>query len=78
MLCCMLLTCADGESGRDVGCGVEPCLFLAFLRDVSVPLASEAFGDPRRLRDAADFFNGSVCLGRPDGVLLPLDEAESF
>lgn len=74
------LPCADGERGRDVGWGVgceEACLFLAFLRDVSVPLASEALGEPRRLRDAA-FFSGSVCFGRPEGVLLPFEEAESF
>lgn len=44
-----------------------------------MPLASEAFGDPSRLRDAVDFLNGSVCLGRPEGVLVPLeDEADSL
>lgn len=72
---------AVGEIGRDVGCGVgceEACLFLAFLRDVSVPLASEPLGDPRRLREVADFFSGSVYFGRPEGVLLPFDEPESF
>lgn len=38
-----------------------------------MPLASERFGDPGRLRAAAcALFSGSVCLGRPDGVLVPL------
>ena len=45
-----------------------------------MPLASEALGEPNRLRDAVDFLRASVCFGRPDGVLAPLveEEADSF
>lgn len=69
----------EGEIGRDGGWGVRLCIFLAFLREVSVPLASDAFGDPSLFRDPVAFLRASVCLGRPEGVLLPLVEvAESF
>lgn len=56
-----------------VGCR---CCFLCFLRDVSVPEASERFGDPGRLsaRDD-DFLERSECLGRPEGVFVPFEEA---
>lgn len=52
-------------------------MLLAFFRDVSVPLASEAFGDPILFRDPAAeaFFRASVCLGRPEGVFVPLERA---
>lgn len=70
-----------GDIGRDPGIGVlvpgcEVCFFLCFFRDDSFPLASEAErpGDPRLLR-FLPFFNGSVCLGRPEGVFVPFDEA---
>ena len=63
-----------GERGRDGGpFGVlipepkveaVPC-FFCFLREDSFPLASEASCDPGRFRP--DF--------RPDGVLVPLEEA---
>jgi hypothetical protein len=54
-------------------------MFLAFFREVSVPLASEALGEPSLFRDPAAFFKASVCLGRPEGVLVPLVEvADSF
>jgi hypothetical protein len=69
----------DGEIGRDGGWDVAECMFLAFFREVSVPLASEAFGDPSLFRDPAAFFRASVCLGRPEGVLVPLVEVpDSF
>jgi hypothetical protein len=64
---------ADGDIGRDGGWDVG-LVFLGFLRDVSVPLASEV-GEPSLFRPAADFLRASVCLGRPEGVLVPLDEA---
>lgn len=75
-----------GERGRDAGgtgvvvpVGWEeegPCFFLCFLRADSVPLASERLGEPGRLRElVVDFLSGSLCLGRPDGVLVPLVEA---
>lgn len=52
----------------------EPCLFLCFFRDDSFPLDSDRLGDPGLLRFFV-FFRGSVCLGRPDGVLVPFEEA---
>lgn len=73
-----------GDIGREPGWVEDSdgeCLFLPFLRDVSVPLASDRLGDPRRFRDTfiAVFFDGSVCFKRPDGVVLPFEEAaESF
>jgi hypothetical protein len=61
--------------GREDG-----CVFLGFFREVSVPLASE--GEPARLRAttvAVTFLSGSVCFGRPEGVLVPLvDVSDSF
>jgi len=69
-----------GGTGVDVPVGWEeeggPCFFLCFLRADSVPLASERLGEPGRLRElVVDFLSGSLCLGRPDGVLVPLVEA---
>lgn len=71
-----------GDIGREPGTGVEvrvgwedeECLFLCFFRDDSFPLDSDKFGDPGLLRFFA-FFKGSVCLGRPEGVLVPFVEA---
>ena len=70
-----------GDIGRDPGIGVlEPdraaldeCFFLCFFREDSFPLDSDRFGEP----DLFKFldFKGSKCLGRPDGVFVPLDEA---
>ena len=52
------------------------CCFLCFLRDVSVPEASERFGDPGRLRAVDDaFLERSICFGRPEGVFVPFEEA---
>lgn len=63
----------DGEGTDAAGA------FLGLLRDVSVPLASERFGDPIRLRPMPlGFFKASVCLGRPDGVLAFVLESLSF
>ena len=39
-----------------------------------MPLDSERFGEPGLLR-LFTFLRGSECLGRPDGVLVPFDEA---
>lgn len=68
-----------GAVGVDVPVGWEeerPCFFLCFLREDSVPLASERLGEPGRLRElVVDFLRGSLCLGRPEGVLVPLVEA---
>jgi len=60
-------------------CG-EMCLFLGLLRDVSVPLASEIPGEPKRFfveRDAT-FLRGSVYFVRPEGVFVPLVEVPEF
>lgn len=62
-----------GDIGRELGCGVgwvDGCLLFAFFRELSVPLASDMFGDPRRFFDAACalFFRGSVCFWRPEDV----------
>lgn len=59
---------AVGDRGRELGCGVgwdDGCLPFVFFREVSVPLASEAFGDPSRFRGAAaaPFFIAFVCFG---------------
>ena len=52
------------------------CCFLCFLRDVSVPEASERFGDPGRLRAKDDdFLERSECFDRPEGVFVPFEEA---
>ena len=51
--------------------------FLCFLRDDSLPLASERLGEPGRLRDVEDTvrLRGSGCLaGRDEGVFVPLVE----
>ena len=53
------------------------CFFLCFLRDDSLPLASERLGEPGRLRDEEDTvrLRGSGCLpGRAEGVFVPLVE----
>ncbi len=73
-----------GDMGRDPGLGVpvavgnaedDPCCFFDFFRADSVPLASDRFGEPGRFNVAPAFFNGSECLFRPDGVLVPLVDA---
>ena len=68
-----------GAMGVDVPVGWEeerPCFFLCFLREDSVPLASERFGEPGRLRVLeVDFLSGSECFGRPEGVVVPLEDA---
>ena len=59
-----------------LGWRVEGCLFLCFLRDDSLPLASERLGEPGRLREDED----ECCVwslgleGRPEGVEVPLVE----
>jgi hypothetical protein len=70
-----------GDMGRDPGIGVDvpvgwddACFFLSFFREDSLPLDSERLGEPDRLR-LFDFFRGSECLGRPEGVLVPFDDA---
>lgn len=74
------------DSGREVAapCGIRPlepapCSFLTRLCADSLPLASERFGEPGRLRLAAEdslLRKGSACFSAlPEGVLLPLDEA---
>lgn len=70
-----------GDICRDPGAGVKPPIgcedelcFFFFFRVDSFPLDSERFGEPALLRDFA-FFKGSLCLGRPDGVFVPFDEA---
>jgi hypothetical protein len=70
-----------GDMAREAGSvpgGEAPlaCFFLCFLREDSVPLASDWFGEPGagRLREVVSF-NGSEVLFRPDGVLLPLEDA---
>jgi hypothetical protein len=71
-----------GDIGRDPGIGVllpvgwEECFFLCFFREDSFPLASEAerLGEPGLFRLIA-FFNGLLCLCRPDGVFVPFEEA---
>ena len=67
--------------GRDPGIGVDvpvgwddACFFLCFFRDDSLPLDSERLGEPGRFRLLA-FFSGSECFGRPEGVLVPFDDA---
>jgi len=76
-----------GDLGRDGGpLGVDmpvlsledsPCFFLGFLREDSLPLASERFGEPGRLRELEDAVrlrgSGSL-LGRFEGVLVPFEE----
>ena len=52
-------------TGEDVpdGWEDEPCFFLCFLRDDSVPLASERLGEPGRLRALVGaFLRGSEAL----------------
>ena len=76
----LLFSVADVMLGGDeeallaaaVGC---KCCFLCFLRDVSVPEASERFGDPGRLTAKDDFLERSECFGRPEGVFVPFEEA---
>lgn len=71
-----------GDIGREPGIGVlvpegwgVPCFFLCFFRTDSFPEDSERFGEPDLLRAFLAFFKGSVCLGLPDGVFVPLDDA---
>lgn len=52
-----------------------PPNFFCFLREDSLPLASERLGEPGRLRAwDDDSLSGSLVLGRFEGVLLPLVE----
>ena len=53
----------------------DKCFFFAFLREDSLPLASERLGDPVRLSDELAFLTASIVLGRPEGVLVPLLDA---
>ena len=63
----------------DEGVEAERVACLGFLRDVSVPLASERLGEPIRLRPMPlAFLSASVCFGRPDGVLAFVDTPDSF
>lgn len=54
---------------------VRGCFFFCFLREDSLPLASEFRGDPARflrLFVEVEFLWGSACFeGRPEGVLVP-------
>jgi hypothetical protein len=67
--------------GRGVNVpGVALCLCFNFLRLDSLPLASERFGEPGRLREELatleGFLSGSPCFSlRPEGVFVPLVEA---
>jgi len=45
-----------------------PLTLIFFLRADSEPLASDRLGDPGLL---STLRRGSVCFGRPDGVLDP-------
>ena len=50
------------------------CFFFNFLREDSLPLASELSGEPGRLRllEDAECFRGSECFeGRWEGVFVP-------
>ncbi len=58
------------------GCEDEPCFFLCFLREDSVPLASERLGEPGRFSALVDaFLRGSEAFGLVEGVLVPFVEA---
>ena len=60
---------------------VSACFFFCFLRVDSLPLVSEARGDPGRLRlvEEEDGLRVSLCLeGRWDGVLLPFEEVPEW
>lgn len=76
--------CIGGDPGREGAWRVEDawgwgvvrgCFFFCFLREDSLPLASEFRGDPARffkLVVEVERLRGSACLeGRPDGVLVP-------
>lgn len=76
-----------GDLGRDGGpLGVDmpvlsledsPCFFLGFLREDSLPLASERLGEPGRFSEVEDAvrLRGSECLlERLEGVFVPLEE----
>lgn len=55
----------------------EPSFFLTFLREDSLPLASERLGEPGRLREEEDEvrLRGPECLfSRLEGVLVPFEE----
>jgi hypothetical protein len=55
-----------------LGCIEAPDDFFSFfLRELSVPLDSERFGDPGRFRDLP-FFAASTCFCLPEGVRVPL------
>lgn len=69
-----------GDIGLEGGCtGCEderPLCFLCFLRDDSLPLASEMLGEPGRLSEESGLGLGRGCLaGRPEGVFVPREEA---
>lgn len=66
-----------GEICREPGAevtlaGWDACFCFCFFLVDSFPLDSERFGEPGRFN--VFFFRGSVCLGRPDGVFVPLLE----
>jgi hypothetical protein len=54
----------------------EECFFLCFFRDDSFPLASEAerLGEPALFK-LVGLFKGLLCLGRPEGVFVPFEDA---
>lgn len=57
------------------------CCCFRFLRDDSLPLASDMLGEPGRLRlfDEAVLLRDVECLlGRPEGVFAPEDGLEAF
>lgn len=67
--------------GAPVGAAGARCFCFRFFRADSLPLTSDAFGDPGRLRllDDGDFFRALGCLpGLPDGVLEPEGFFEVF
>jgi hypothetical protein len=68
----------DVGAGEARSAGVEvPVLcddFLTFFLEDSLPLDSERFGEPGRL-SLLTFLKGSECLGRPEGVFVPFEEA---
>jgi hypothetical protein len=70
-----------GDIGRDPGIGVlvpegrDDACFFCFFREDSLPEDSDKLGDPDLFRPFLFFFDASVCFGRPEGVLVPLEDA---